>query len=296
MCCALHTVVRSHRTDLSCLIANAKEFLMQHTQVDDGQYSESDEEGGYGKYSSTQVDDDYLQQLAASDELLQEALNEEPDDADNDSSVVHLEPIVEEVVDVKVTRENDSSHWSESGDELPQGDNQEIDESETETDTADMLDFCIADTQLPVPAAVSNGIATTTGDPVMVGQSDDPVEDSHISVYDYVSPSAPASTGEAARTIAGPQSKAHPYSPPWTRPLPRELCQVPRRPWAVRHTPPPAPDPSRWVPCCCLVWWQRCQKSPRSWTGPVCWAVGAAPRRERRAARAAAAAMVAALE
>lgn len=158
------------------------------TQVDDGRYSDDEEAGDDGRhFSSTQVDEDYYRRLMEDGNFLDEDKPAEEEKAiENERRDATAEPEAEKTVSPHKRQPDQGKHAN---------DNDDDDESGTES-MGDM-DFCIADTQLPVAEAPSVLPAQAVDHDAAAAQ----LEESHLTVYDYLSLSAPASTGEAPHKL-----------------------------------------------------------------------------------------------
>jgi hypothetical protein len=170
--------------------ASAMDFALSHTQVDDGQSSDEDSDhDGRNHYTGTQVDEGYFTRLAEGEDELNDdpALDEKGDQSAVDpvsSSVDMGGAVVHGGRDLGVAERSDGDPetMDEVGEDIG---NDNGSDDDTGTESVGMVDFCIADTQLP--AAVQSE--------ALPQQSIEP-EESHLTVYDYLSLSAPASTGE----------------------------------------------------------------------------------------------------
>jgi hypothetical protein len=167
------------------------DFAMSHTQVDDGQSSHEDSDhDSRNHYTGTQVDEGYFTRLADGENELNDdpALDEKGDQSavdtvspslDMSGAVVHGGRDLEKVAE---RSGGDPETMDDAGEDI--GDDNESD-GYTGTESVGMVDFCIADTQLPA-AVQSEALPQQNIEP----------EESHLTVYDYLSLSAPASTGE----------------------------------------------------------------------------------------------------
>lgn len=204
----------------------------QCTQVDNGEYSDDDSYmGDGGMYGATQVDDDYIRRLAESDELLEkvgqnvphvafEALESVPPahfttaDRSTSGPSVHMDETyvpAEEVDGHDVPNSSAEAVSTESGErdraevEEPRKPAESNEEESEDDGEEDYVDFCIADTQPPtrhsslhnkqpstsfaVGATAAPEVAT---EPATMYQEDQQAE-THLTVYDYLSLSAPLS-------------------------------------------------------------------------------------------------------
>jgi hypothetical protein len=170
--------------------ASAMDFAMSHTQVDDGQSSDEDSDhDSRNHYTGTQVDEGYFTRLAE----CENELNDDPalHEKDNQSAVDPFNPLVTmDVAAVHGGRDLEVAKRSGAGPETMDEVSEDIgnddgSDDDTSTESVGMVDFCIADTQLPA-AVQSEALPQQNIDP----------EESHLTVYDYLSLSAPASTGE----------------------------------------------------------------------------------------------------
>jgi hypothetical protein len=166
------------------------DFAMSHTQVDDGQSSDEDSDhNSRNHYTGTQVDEGYFTRLAE----CENELNDDPalHEKGNQSAVDPFNPLVNMDVaavhggrDLEVAKRSggEPATMDEVGEDIGNDDGSDED---TGTESVGMVDFCIADTQLPA-AVQSEALPQQNIEP----------EESHLTVYDYLSLSAPASTGE----------------------------------------------------------------------------------------------------
>jgi hypothetical protein len=161
------------------------DFAMSHTQVDDGQSSDEDSDhDGRNHYTGTQVDEGYFTRLAEGED----ELNDDPalDEKGNQSAIDPVNPSVNMggavVHEVAERSGGDPETLDEVDEDIGDDDGSDGD---TGTESVGMVDFCIADTQLPA-AVRSEALPQQNVEP----------EESHLTVYDYLSLSAPASTGE----------------------------------------------------------------------------------------------------
>jgi hypothetical protein len=169
--------------------ASAMDFAMSHTQVDDGQSSDEDSDhDSRNHYTGTQVDEGYFTRLECENEL-----NDDPalHEKDNQSAVDPFNPLVTmDVAAVHGGRDLEVAKRSGAGPETMDEVSEDIgnddgSDDDTSTESVGMVDFCIADTQLPAAVQLE----------ALPQQNIEP-EESHLTVYDYLSLSAPASTGE----------------------------------------------------------------------------------------------------
>jgi hypothetical protein len=166
------------------------DFAMSHTQVDDGQSSDEDSDhDGRNHYTGTQVDEGYFTRLAEGEDEVHDdpALDEKGDQSAVDPvspSVDMGGAVVHGGRDLEVAERSggDPETMDEVGEDIG---NDNGSDDDTGTESVGMVDFCIADTQLPA-AVQSEALPQQNIDP----------EESHLTVYDHLSLSAPASTGE----------------------------------------------------------------------------------------------------
>lgn len=178
---------------------NNNYFDMQHTQVDDGIYSDEEEEqehrsedGGGDRLESTQVDEEYYRRMAESEEPLLNAEEhnnaEQPAHPDGDGSGMNNNVVNE-----------DGGVVDEGGDD-----------DGTESDGS--VDFCIADTQVPpsrhpsLMAPRKPSIPTSSQHTPQVeavtAATHSATEAAELTVYDYLSLSAPMSGGEVPKQLS----------------------------------------------------------------------------------------------
>ena len=162
-------------------------MLMQHTQVDDG-FSDEDNDPNQNNddmYGCTQVDEDYFSRMLENEEIIQ-------NDDKNDEVIVNVEHNIY-TVDHKAN-------------------------SQGTEETDDEVDFCIADTQAPInydnmleSHETTSPNITKHHDEVKVDiNTSTYIQESHVTVYDYLSLSAPMSTSDGVK----PTTSAHIQSTP----------------------------------------------------------------------------------
>ena len=208
------------------------------TQVDNGEYSDDDvSEGGGDMFGATQVDDDYLRRMAESDELL----GDEEEVADPQEGGVLVRSQQNEVFGVPTgsgATEPVGANSANVSEQTPINMNTaeyfptrkatsdvEQSDSEEEDSEGNFVDFCIADTQQPPSRhnsthqkqssvtssnqAVTNAVelvsvAAGSAAAVTVETTAAPEpnqEETGLSVYDYLSMSAPLSNNDGKAEV-----------------------------------------------------------------------------------------------
>eukprot|EP00598_Pedospumella_elongata_P005343 CAMPEP_0184980204 /NCGR_PEP_ID=MMETSP1098-20130426/10216_1 /TAXON_ID=89044 /ORGANISM="Spumella elongata, Strain CCAP 955/1" /LENGTH=318 /DNA_ID=CAMNT_0027503587 /DNA_START=29 /DNA_END=982 /DNA_ORIENTATION=- len=206
------------------------------TQVDNGEYSDDDESvGGGDMFGATQVDDDYLRRMAESDELLLDG--EEVSDQQEGGVQVRsqqnealgvrseaAEPVDTINANVSEQSPNETRIVEKTPASKATSDAEQSDSEEEESE-GNFVDFCIADTQQPpsrhnsthhkqtfvTPSsqAVTDAVelVSVTADAaaaVTVATTVAPEpnqEETNLSVYDYLSLSAPLSNNDGKAEV-----------------------------------------------------------------------------------------------